>query len=170
MEAALASLVNVASETLMTGEAPRRMGNGHPHIVPYQTFACSDGDAAIGCGGDRQFEVLAMWAGIDLEQEPGWKTNCGRVQDRERLVPILEAHFRKGTVEETIAFCDAHAIPASRVRTVDDVLFRQAGNLHQLVTTLYDDAGGRMVPVLASPVLFNDLRARSRIPPPRLPA
>jgi len=169
MEAALASLVNVAAETLMTGEAPRRMGNGHPHIVPYQTFSCSDGDIALGCGSDRQFEVLAMWAGIDLDAEPLWRTNRGRVTDRERLVPILEAHFLKATVDGTIAFCDAHAIPASRVRTVDDVLFRQAGTLHHLVTTLYDEAGGRMVPVLASPVLFNDMRARSRIPPPRLP-
>lgn len=169
MEAALASLVNVAAETLMTGEAPRRMGNGHPQIVPYQTFACNDGDIALGCGSDRQFEVLALWAGIDLEQEPLWQSNRGRVTDRDRLLPILEAHFRKGSVEETIAFCDAHAIPASRVRTVDDVLFRQAGNLHHLVTTLCDEAGGRMIPVLASPVLFNDMRARSRIPPPRLP-
>jgi crotonobetainyl-CoA:carnitine CoA-transferase CaiB-like acyl-CoA transferase len=169
MEAALASLVNVAAETLMTGEAPTRMGNGHPHIVPYQTFACSDGEAAIGCGSDRQFEVLALWAGLDLDAEPQWRTNRGRVVDRERLVPLLAGHFLKSTVGETIAFCDAHAIPASQVRTVDDVLFRQAGNLHQLVTTLYDEAGGRMVPMLASPVLFNDLRARSRIPPPRFP-
>lgn len=168
MEAALASLVNVAAGTLMTGETPPRMGNAHPHIVPYQTFACSDGDAAIGCGSDRQFEVLALWAGIDLDQEPQWRTNRGRVEERERLLGILGPHFLKSTVEETIRFCDAHAIPASRVRTVDDVLFRQAGTLHQLVTTVYDEAGGRMVPVLASPVLFNDLRARSRIPPPRL--
>ena len=168
MEAALASLCNVAAETLMTGEAPQRMGNAHPHIVPYQTFACSDGEAAIGCGSDRQFEVLAMWAGLDLEREPQWRTNSGRVLDRERLVGFLAAHFAKHTLEEAIAFCDAHTIPASRVRTVDDVLFRQAGTLHHLVTTLYDGDLGRMVPVLASPVLFNEMRARSRIPPPRL--
>jgi len=167
MEAALASLVNVAAETLMTGEAPRRLGNAHPHIVPYQTFACKDGDVAIGCGSDRQFEVLALWAGIDLEQESGWRLNRGRVTDRERLLAVLEPHFRAAEVDAIIAFCEAHAIPASRVRTVDDVLFRQAGRLHQLVTTIYDEAGSRMVPVLASPVLFNDLRARSRIPPPR---
>jgi crotonobetainyl-CoA:carnitine CoA-transferase CaiB-like acyl-CoA transferase len=168
MEAALASLVSVGAETLMTGEPPRRMGNAHTQIVPYQTFTCIDGDAAIGCGSDRQFEVLALWAGLDLDANPEWRVNRGRVLDRDRLVPILEAHFLKSTVDETIAFCDAHAIPSSRVRTVDDVLFRQAGTLHHLVTTLYDEEEGRMVPVLASPVLFNDLRARSRIPPPKL--
>ena len=66
--------------------------------------------------------------GIDLDAEPGWRSNRGRVQDRDRLLPVLERHFRGRTVPETIAFCDANAIPASQVRTVDEVLFRQAGN------------------------------------------
>jgi crotonobetainyl-CoA:carnitine CoA-transferase CaiB-like acyl-CoA transferase len=169
MEAALAGLVNVGAGTLMTGMAPERLGNAHPQIVPYQTFPCSDGEAAIGVGSDRQFEVLALWAGIDLEAEPGWRTNRGRVCDRERLVPVLERHFRARTVEEATAFCDANAIPASRVRTVDDALFRQAGRVHHLIQTLYDEGSGRMVPVLASPVLFNDERACCELPPARWP-
>ena len=94
MEAALAGLVNVGAGTLMTGKPPERLGNAHPQIVPYQTFPCSDGEAAIGVGSDRQFEVLALWAGIDLEAESGWRTNRGRVRDRDRLVPVLERHFR----------------------------------------------------------------------------
>jgi len=167
MEAALAGLVNVGAAALMTGKAPERLGNAHPQIVPYQTFPCSDGDAAIGVGSDRQFEVLALWAGIDLETESGWRTNRGRVADRDRLVPILERHFRQRTVAEATAFCEANAIPASPVRTVDDVLFRQAGRLHHLIHTLYDASVGRMVPVLASPVLFNDERACSDLPPSR---
>ena len=167
MEAALAGLVNVGASTLMTGKAPERLGNAHPQIVPYQTFACADGEIALGVGSDRQFEVLAIWAGISLDAEPAWRTNQGRVQDRQRLVAVLEEHFRGQTVDGAIAFCDANAIPASRVRTVDDVLFRQVGELHQLIQTLYDENVGRMVPVLASPVLFNDERACSPVPPAR---
>ena len=167
MEAALAGLVNVGAATLMTGQAPERLGNAHAQIVPYQTFPCSDGEAAIGVGSDRQFEVLALWAGIDLEAEPGWRANQGRVRDRERLVAVLDRHFRQRTVKETIAFCDANAIPASQVRTVDDVLFRQAGQIHHLIQTLYDETAGKMVPVLATPVLFNDARACSDLPPAR---
>jgi crotonobetainyl-CoA:carnitine CoA-transferase CaiB-like acyl-CoA transferase len=169
MEVALAALVNVGAATLMTGQAPERLGNAHPQIVPYQTFPCSDGEAAIGVGSDRQFEVLAMWAGIDLEAEPAWRTNRGRVRDRERLVQVLERHFRARTVEEATAFCEANAIPASRVRTVDDALFRQAGRVHHLIQTLYDEGSGQMVPVLASPVLFNDERACCELPPARWP-
>ena len=70
-------------------------------------------------------------------------------------------------MKETIAFCDANAIPASQVRTVDDVLFRQAGQIHHLIQTLYDETAGKMVPVLATPVLFNDERACSDLPPAR---
>jgi crotonobetainyl-CoA:carnitine CoA-transferase CaiB-like acyl-CoA transferase len=167
MEVALAGLVNVGADALMTGKTPQRLGNAHPQIVPYQTFPCSDGEVAVGVGSDRQFEVLALWAGIDLEQEPAWRHNRGRVRDRARLVALLEAHFRGRTVDQVVSFCETNGIPASPVRTVDDVLFHRAGVLHQLIHTLYDARGGRMVPVLASPVLFNDERACSPIPPAR---
>ena len=165
MEAALAGLVNVGAGTLMTGQTPERFGNGHPHIVPYQAFACADGDVAVGVGSDRQFEVLSLWLG--LEAEPAWRENRGRVQDRKRLVPLLERRFAARTVADVLGFCEEHAIPAGRVRTVDDVLFRQAGVLHHLIQTLFDDRTGGMVPVLSSPILLNDERACAQLPPPR---
>jgi crotonobetainyl-CoA:carnitine CoA-transferase CaiB-like acyl-CoA transferase len=167
MEAALSGLINVGAGTLMTGQTPERFGNGHPSIVPYQTFACSDGDVAIGVGSDRQFEVLALWLGLDLEAEPQWHRNRGRVKDRQRLIACLDEQFSQRKAEDVITFCEAHAIPASRVRTVDDVLFRQAGILHHLIKTLFDEETGDMVPVLSSPILLNDERACAKQPPPR---
>jgi hypothetical protein len=70
-------------------------------------------------------------------------------------------------VEEFLAFCDTHAIPASRIRTVDDALYRQAGHLHHLIHTLFDEEAQRMVPVLGSPILLNEERVCSKLPPPR---
>lgn len=167
MEAALSGLVNVGASTLMTGQTPQRMGNGHPNIVPYQTFTCLDGDLAIGVGSDRQFEILALWFGLDLDNEPQWRRNAGRVVDRERLTSWLQSRFAERTVPDVLAFCETHAIPASRVRTVDDVLFRQAGILHHLIQTLFDKGTGDMVPVLSSPLMLNDERACAMLPPPR---
>lgn len=167
LEAALAGLVNIGAGTLATGQPPERHGNAHPHIVPYETFGCVDGDVALGVGSDRQFEVLALWLGVDLEDNPQWRKNRGRVEDRKRLVPLLRRKLADRRVQDVLDFLDAHAIPASRVRSVDDVLFRQAGVLHHLIATLPDDAVGRMVPLLASPLLLNGLRACSRLPPPR---
>ena len=167
MEVALASLANVASGALMTGETPKRWGNAHPHIVPYQTFRCSDGDVAIGVGSDRQFEVLAMWLGLDLEARPEWTKNRGRVKDREELVSLIEARTRTGSVEEVLAVCEVNAIPASRVRSADEVLFRQGSVLHNLLQPLFEEETNTMVPTLASPVLLNGERACSPLPPPR---
>ena len=167
LEAALAGLVNVGAGTLVTGRPPQRYGNAHPNIVPYETFGCTDGDVAIGVGSDRQFEVLALWLGVDLEENPHWRSNRGRVEDRKRLVPLLRRRFAERRLNEVLDFLENQAIPASRVRTVDDVLFRQAGALHHLITPLQNESTGSMVPLLASPVLLNGQRACSRVPPPR---
>ncbi len=167
MEAALAGLVNVASGALMTGETPKRWGNAHPHIVPYQSFRCSDGEVTIAVGSDRQFEVLAMWLGLDLEAHPEWKKNRGRVKDRLELVALIEARTSASTVEEVLAVCEANAIPASRIRSVDEVLFRQSGILHNLLQPLFEESTNTMLPTLATPILLNGERACSPLPPPR---
>jgi crotonobetainyl-CoA:carnitine CoA-transferase CaiB-like acyl-CoA transferase len=167
MEAALAGLVNVAAGALMTGEAPKRWGNAHPQIVPYQSFPCSDGDVAIAVGSDRQFEVLAMWLGLDLETRPDWKKNRGRVRDRDELVALIEARTQTCSIEDVLTMCEANAIPASRVRSVEEVLFRQGGKLHNLLQPLFEVETNTMVPTLASPILMNGERACAPLPPPR---
>ncbi|HJV38935.1 MAG TPA: CoA transferase [Geothrix sp.] len=167
MEAALAGLANVGAGALMTGKTPQRWGNAHPQIVPYQTFRCSDGDVAIAVGSDRQFEVLAMWLDLDLDARPEWRQNRGRVKDREALVALIEARTLASTVDRVLAFCEPNAIPASRIRTVDEVLFRQGGELHNLLQPLFEAETNAMVPTLASPVLLNGERACAPLPPPR---
>ena len=167
MEAALSGLVNVAAGTLMTGQPPERFGNAHPQIVPYQSFRCSDGEIALGVGGDKQFEILALWLGLDLEAHPHWGKNRGRVEDRTRVVEAIEGKLASHTVQEAVAFCSQNAIPASFVRTVDEVLFRQAGTLHHLIQPLMEAETGRMIPTLASPILVNGQRACAPLPPPR---
>lgn len=167
MEAALAGMANMAASTLMNGEAPERLGNAHPNIVPYQTFPCRGGDLALGVGSDRQFEMLALWLGLDLEADALWQTNPGRVQDRERLVARLTDLLRDLDRDTVLAFCEAHAIPASPIRDLQDALFHQAGRLHRLIQPLMDPASGRMIPTLASPVLLNAQRACAPLPPPR---
>lgn len=167
MEAALAGLVNVAAGTLMTGKPPERFGNAHPQIVPYQTFRCSDGEIALGVGGDKQFEILALWLDLDLLANPHWRRNRGRVEDRLLLAEAIEARLAHHSVAEAVGFCSQNAIPASFVRTVDEVLFRQAGRLHHLIQPLMEADTGRMIPTLASPILVNGQRACAPLPPPR---
>ncbi len=115
--ATLASLINVAQSALLTGEEARRHGNAHPQIVPYRTFAASDGAFVLGVGTDRQFERLAALVG-----HPEWggdgpyATNDARVKNRDALEVALEAVFARDTRESWVARCRAAAIPAGPVR------------------------------------------------------
>jgi crotonobetainyl-CoA:carnitine CoA-transferase CaiB-like acyl-CoA transferase len=102
-----------------------------------------------------------------LEARPTWKKNHGRVEDREELVPLIEARTLASTLDEVLSFCEANAIPASRVRGVDEVLFRQGGTLHNLLQPLFDEETNTMVPTLATPLLLNGERACAPLPPPR---
>ena len=89
MEASVAALTNVLANQLATGEEPRRWGNAHPNIVPYQSFATRDGYLAIAVGNDAQFARLLEVLGLDAEGR--YATNAERVAARDELVPWLSA-------------------------------------------------------------------------------
>src|SRR5690606_23959546 len=89
-DAQLAWLVNAGTSYLVSGRAPARHGNAHPHIVPYQTFAAADGEIALAVGNDDQFARLCRVAGRDdLARDPRFATNAARVEHRGELVPLL---------------------------------------------------------------------------------
>jgi crotonobetainyl-CoA:carnitine CoA-transferase CaiB-like acyl-CoA transferase len=93
-DAQLGWLVNVASSYLVSGQPPRRYGNAHGAIVPYQTFATAEGHLMLAVGNDRQFASLCQVLG-----EPGWAedprfaTNPQRVRNRQELIPLLARRF-----------------------------------------------------------------------------
>ncbi len=115
--ATLASLINVAQSALLTGEEAQRHGNAHAQIVPYRTFAASDGDFVLGVGTDRQFERLAALVGRPEWSGGGpYSSNDARVRDRAALERELAAVFARDTRESWVARCRAAGIPAGPVR------------------------------------------------------
>ena len=90
----LAVLVNQAQNGFVTGRAPGRRGNAHPNIVPYETFATSDGELAVAVGSERQWVRLCAAIGRpELATDPRFATNGDRVEHRVELRPILAAIF-----------------------------------------------------------------------------
>ena len=162
--AAVASLVNVAQNALVTGREPARWGNAHPSIVPYQLFHGSDRPFAIGAGTDRHFVALCR----DVVERPDllrFTTNAARVEHRDELVPLLDRIFRTRRAQTWVARCRKAAIPVAMVQGVREALRSEAGR--PLVVAV-DHADAGRYETVANPVIFSGRRFPIRCAPPRL--
>lgn len=117
---ATAALVNVAQNTLVSGTAPARWGNAHANLVPYQLFEASDRPFVLAVGNDAQWESCVRVLG--LEATDAWRTNAGRVMERELLVPQLVARLRTRTAAEWIEPLAQAGVPCGLVNSVPEAL------------------------------------------------
>lgn len=167
-ESTLSWLANRAQEYLISGEDPGRMGNAHPTIVPYQTFAASDKDFAVAVGNDAQFRNLCEVLGRpDLAGDERYAENPGRVANRETLVTLLQGEFAKRTAGEWIEAIREAGIPCGPVNTLADV-FSDEHVLGSGMLQEVEHPAARLLRMLASPVLVDGKRLPIRLPPPIL--
>ncbi|MFC3568154.1 CaiB/BaiF CoA transferase family protein [Paracoccus simplex] len=123
LDCGVAVLANQATNYLLGGAVPHRLGNAHPNIVPYQLFPASDGHLIIACGNDRQFAALCrVLALADLARDPDYATNPARVANRVRLVPLLVQATCRFTRGALIAALEAAGVPAGPVNDVAEAL------------------------------------------------
>ena len=116
-------LANVAHNYFATGAPPKRYGNAHPNIVPYETFPTSSGYLAVAVGTDAQFIRLCTALGrTDLGKDSRYRTNADRVEHRDTLVPELQEVFRQQTASEWIDLLLEHRIPVGPVNDIPTVL------------------------------------------------
>lgn len=161
----LGSLANQASAYLATGEAPRRMGNQHPSIAPYETLAARDGHVAVCCGNDAQFARLATVLGVPgLATDPRFATNAARVAHRPELVAALEAALATDTVASWTGRLAAAGLPAGKVGTVADG-FALAERLGLAPTVEVGDGAPAQV---RNPVTLSSSPITAYAAPPRL--
>jgi crotonobetainyl-CoA:carnitine CoA-transferase CaiB-like acyl-CoA transferase len=117
-----AVLANQAMNYLVSGTSPRRLGNAHPNLVPYQVFAVADGHLVVAVGNDGQFRKLCAILGRpELADEPDFRTNPGRVSNRARLVPIVSELLKPWTRDGLLAALEAAGVPAGPINTVAEV-------------------------------------------------
>ena len=123
MTSAVASLVNVAQSTLVSGNEPRRWGNAHPNLVPYQLFSASDRPFVIAVGSDSQWEPCARALGIpELAADPVLAHNAGRVSNRERVVSAIAGVVSRNTAGHWVNALMSAGVPCGEVRTVVEAL------------------------------------------------
>jgi crotonobetainyl-CoA:carnitine CoA-transferase CaiB-like acyl-CoA transferase len=115
----LAVLVNQAQNAFVSGQAPCRLGNAHPNIVPYETFRTADGEIAVGVGSERQWPRVCASLGVpELVDDPRFATNGARVVNRGALRTILAERFLAGSTAHWLAEMDAAEIPAGPINDV----------------------------------------------------
>lgn len=116
-------LANQASNYLIGGKVPTRLGNAHPSIVPYEVFPTADGHLIIACGNDRQFRALCGVLGLDaLADDPDYATNAARVTNREALRVLISGVTSTRDKAALIASLEAAGVPGGPINTVAEAL------------------------------------------------
>lgn len=120
---ATAALVNVAQNTLVSGSPPRRWGNAHANLVPYQLFDTADRPIVIAVGNDQQWRACCAALGAhDLAAAPDLASNAGRLAHRDRVVAALAGVLAVTAASDAIAALDARGVPCGVVRSVPEAL------------------------------------------------
>jgi crotonobetainyl-CoA:carnitine CoA-transferase CaiB-like acyl-CoA transferase len=167
-ESTLSWLANRGQEYLVSGEDKGRMGNGHPTIVPYQTFDASDKQIAVAVGNDAQFKRLCEAIGSeDLAEDQRYATNPNRVANREQLVAALQGEFSDRTADEWVGRIRGAGVPCGPVNTLAEALADEHLSSTDMLREVEHPVAG-MLEMLGSPVLVDGQRPPIRRPPPTL--
>ena len=168
LDGQVAALSYHATRYLGTGEEPHRMGSGHPSLVPYQSFASSDGYFILGCAKLGLWE--RMCAGIgreDLLADPRFATNTDRVAHRAECVGILADYFKGQSTDYWVSLINQAGVPCGPINRVSEVV----SNPQILARNMIAEMEHPNVPGLKtpnSPLKLSESPASIRRPPPLL--
>jgi crotonobetainyl-CoA:carnitine CoA-transferase CaiB-like acyl-CoA transferase len=167
LDTQVALLANQASNYLNGGAIPRRLGNEHPNTVPYQDFACADGDVLVALGNDRQFRAFCALIGLpEVADDPRFADNAGRNAHRPALQAALRQAIATWRSDELIAAMEAAKLPGGRVNEIPDILADQQITARGLVQAM-TRSDGTPVRVLGYPGKLSRTPADYRRAPPR---
>lgn len=150
-------LANQALNFLVSGKAPRRLGNAHPNIAPYQVFPTSDGHLIVAVGNDRQFVKFCTLLGrSDLATDERYLTNALRVQNRDTLTPELSAETAKIERDTLLKLLEDAGVPGGPINTVADVFADpQIEHRQMRVDTPHSGAAAGTSPGVRTPIRFS---------------
>jgi crotonobetainyl-CoA:carnitine CoA-transferase CaiB-like acyl-CoA transferase len=168
LDSQVAMLANLGANYLVTGVAPKRMGNAHQNIVPYQVFEVADGHIILAVGNDGQFARFCEVAGCsELATDPRFAKNADRVRHRDVLVPLLAERMKTRAKHGWLAALEAAKVPCGAINSLDEVFadpqVQARGMTVQVPHPLAED-----LRLVASPMKFSATPVQYRRPPPLL--
>ncbi|MCR0980452.1 CaiB/BaiF CoA transferase family protein [Roseomonas populi] len=152
LDTSVAWLANQASNFLATGENPKRLGNQHPNIVPYQVFPTEDGYIVLSVGNDPTFERFCKLTGQEaLLADERFATNAARVSNRQLVTDTLTPVMQTRTTKDWVAALEAAKIGCGPINTLKDVFEDPQVQARGVIVEM-DHASGERVQVIANPV------------------
>ena len=168
LDVQVACLANQAMNYLTTGVPPKRLGNAHPNIVPYQDFPTADGDIILAVGNDSQFRKFCEVAGCtELADDVRFASNKARVANREVLVPMLRQTTVFKTTGEWISLLEQAGVPCGPINNLAQV-FEDAQVKARGLRLDLPHALGCLAPQVASPIRLSQTPVEYRHAPPLL--
>ena len=170
LDVQVACLANQAMNYLVGGQAPQRLGNAHPNIVPYQDFPTADGYMILAIGNDAQFARFCTLAG-----HPEWAiderfvSNAARVASRDLLIPLISAATRRRRTAEWTVMLEAQAVPCGPINDLLQV-FEDPQVQHRKMRLEMPHVQAGSVPLVASPLRLSATPVEYRLAPPTLGA
>jgi crotonobetainyl-CoA:carnitine CoA-transferase CaiB-like acyl-CoA transferase len=163
-------LSNQALNYLISGKVPKRAGNTHPNIVPYQVFPVADGHVIVATGNDRQYQKFCAVLGApQLADDPAYRTNTDRLARRDELIGKLSALTRRLKRDELLDKLEAVQVPAGPINNLAQV-FADPQVIHRRMQLKLPSAAakGGYIPGVRTPIVLDGEPLASPRPAPRL--
>ena len=168
LDSQIALLAYQNTNYFATGKPPRRIGNLHPNIVPYQPFRTSDGEVIVACGNDNLFRKLCEAAGRpELASDARFATNGKRVENRVELTRLIQDFFMKKTTAEWLTLLEAAGVPNGPINDLAQVFAEPQVKARGIRVDMEHKAAGKL-PTVASPMRFSATPVEYRGAPPLL--
>ena len=168
LDVQVACLANQAMNYLVSGNVPKRLGNAHPNIVPYQDFPTSDGFMIIAVGNDSQFARLCTEMNLDdLARDPRFATNKARVGNRTALIEQLNAMTKTRTTTQWVAALEGAGVPCGPINDIGAVFADPQVRARSMRIEMPHPTSGT-VPLVANPLRLSRTPATYRSAPPTL--
>lgn len=168
LDCQVAMLSNQAQNYLISDSIPKRYGNAHPNVVPYQSFKTSDGHVILAIGNDNQFGKFCRAAGVpELAADPRFRTNADRVRNRTELTPLMAKVVDTRSTDDWCATLGPIGVPCGPINTLDRTFENEQVKHREMKLTMEHALGGS-VPLVANPIHFRENPIRYTAAPPLL--
>ena len=168
LDTQVAWLSYVGQNYLTSGEVPRRCGNQHPNIMPYQVFGASDGLLILAVGNDAQFQRFCAFCGKpEIAKDPRHATNAQRLRNRDTLAPIIADLIAAHPIKYWVEGLTAVNVPCGPINSVDQVFADPQVKARGMEISM-EHAADPALRLIGSPIKMSESPVSYRLPPPLL--